>query len=275
MRKTSLVSAVTLLSLMIFGAAGGTSAAGAQGSWAAAGFAGPARDTGARHGGRGTGPAYTSRNWDGYITYDSSEGKDFNGVQATWTQPTVTCPKPSAWTVFWVGLDGWFDDTVEQGGTSARCVDGVPQYMAWWEMYPTNAITTVFSINPGDKMSASVVYESSTKTFEITVTDLTSGQNLKKDKVCASGLTCDRSSADVITEDVGKFGSDKFFPLADYGSMKYNGVSITDVHDNIGGISDSNWSDGSVTEESGGVTYATVSGLNTAGNGFTTTWQHE
>jgi len=274
MGRTSLLATAVLLSLMTFGAAGGTFTANAQGV-AGAGFAGPTRDTGALHGGRGTSPAYTSRNWDGYITYDSSEGKDFDVVQATWIQPPVTCPKPSAWTVFWVGLDGWYDDTVEQGGTSAQCVDGVPQYMAWWEMYPTNAITTVFSISPGDKISASVVYESSAKTFEITVTDLTTGKYLSKDKACASDVTCDRSSADVISEDVGHFGSGTFFPLADYGTMKYKDVSVTDVNDNIGGISDSNWSNGSVTEESGGVTYATVSGLNPSGNGFNTTWQHK
>jgi hypothetical protein len=274
MKKMRLLATVLLLSLITFGAAGATSAAGAQGS-RLTGFAGPARDTGALHGAHGTGPAYMSRNWDGYITYDSSEGTDFDVVKAEWTQPTVTCPKPSAWTVFWVGLDGWYDDTVEQGGTSAQCVDGVPQYMAWWEMYPTNAITTVFSVNPGDKISASVVYEPSTQKFQITVTDLTTGQSLSKDKSCASDLTCSRSSADVITEDVGHFGSDSFFPLANYGTMKYKSASITDVSDNVGGISDSNWSHGSVTEESGGVTYATVSGLNSSGNGFETTWQHK
>lgn len=54
--------------------------------------------------------------------------------------------------MFWVGLDGWWDDTVEQGGTSARCVNGTPQYATWWEMYPTNAIQTVFSINAGDSI---------------------------------------------------------------------------------------------------------------------------
>ncbi len=273
MRKMSALATVTFLSLVTFSAVG-TSAAGARGA-TTPGFAGPARGTGVLYAGRGTGPAFTSRNWDGYVTYDSNEGKDFDAVQATWTQPTVTCPKASAWTVFWVGLDGWFDSTVEQGGTSAQCIDGIPQYMAWWEMYPTNAITTAFSVSPGDKISASVVYESAAKKFEITVMDLTSGKHLSKDKTCASSLTCERSSADVITEDVGHFGSGTFFPLADYGTMKYNDVSATDLKGHVGGISDPKWSEGLVTEQSGGVTYATVSGLSSSGNGFKTTWRHK
>jgi hypothetical protein len=80
------------------------------------------------------------------------EGTDLDVVRAKWTQRAVTCPTANAWAVFWVGLDGWWDDTVEQGGTSARCVNGTPQYATWWEMYPTNAIQTVFSINAGDSI---------------------------------------------------------------------------------------------------------------------------
>ena len=103
---------------------------------------------------------FTSRNWDGYVTYSSSHTTDFNKVRATWIQPVVRCEAAQAWTVFWVGLDGWYSDTVEQGGSSAYCssAQATPEYSIWWEMYPTNSIQTVLTINPGDHITASVTY---------------------------------------------------------------------------------------------------------------------
>jgi hypothetical protein len=59
-------------------------------------------------------------------------------------------PQTNAWTLFWVGFDGWpsSDASVEQGGTSARCVNGVAQYSAFYEMWPTAAVTPMFSVSP-------------------------------------------------------------------------------------------------------------------------------
>ena len=237
-------------------------------------FAGPAHLTSVGPPVRGSSAQFTSRNWDGYITYVSSESTDFASVQATWVQPTVTCPKPNAWTVFWVGLDGWWNNTVEQGGTSAECIAGVPQYESWWEMYPTNAITTVFAISPGDQITASVTYLPSTTTFEIVVSDITSGQSFTRDEQCELNLTCGRSSADVIAEDVGRFGAGSFFPLADYHTMKFTHSSVTDDSANTGTMSNSNWLNAAVTEASRTVTYATVSPLNKTGSSFSATWKH-
>jgi hypothetical protein len=257
---------------LFLGAAAQPASHGPSSSSHLAGSAGPARET-HQMGVRGTSTQFTSRNWGGYITYDSKENTDFKAVEATWIQPTVSCPKTNAWTVFWVGLDGWWDDTVEQGGTSAECVDGVPQYTTWWEMYPTNAITTVFTIKPGDQITASVQYESPTSTYVITVTDNTSGKTFTEDEQCASGLTCDRSSADVIAEDVGKFNG-SYFPLADYGKVKFTDASVTNKKGVSGSLDDADWLSGAVTEASGSITYATVSALNGTGTGFSATWKH-
>ena len=78
----------------------------------------------------------------------------FTEVSADWTQKPVTCPRNDAWTLFWVGFDGWpsTDASVEQGGTSARCVNGVPHYSAFYEMWPTHAVTTVFAVQPDDQI---------------------------------------------------------------------------------------------------------------------------
>lgn len=242
------------------------------------GFADPAREKQTLPGLRSpsalaTGPTFTSRNWDGYVSYAGSAGAtEFNAVHGTWVQPTVSCPKPNAWTVFWVGLDGWFDNTVEQGGSSAQCVNGVPQYTTWWEMFPTNAIQTVFTISPGDTIDATVTFSATTRRYTITVRDVTSGRSFTQTPTCASNLTCARSSADWIAEDVGMFGGSGFFPLANYGTMRFGSSTATAVGGHRGPISDPSWQNSPVLEQSGGVTYATVSSLDRTGQSFSATF---
>lgn len=238
------------------------------------GIAGPARDRASGPMGLEGSTMFTSRNWAGYIGYLSSHGTDFKAVKATWTQPTVTCEKANAWTVFWVGLDGWWNDTVEQGGTSAQCVNGTPHYQTWWEMFPTNAIQTVFSINPGDTMTAGVTFQPATSTFVITVRDTTSGNSFTRREQCGSGIACDRSSADVVAEDVGHFPGSGYFPLADYQTTSFGSASITDSGGHAGSFTDAAWLRAAVTEQSSGVTYATASPLAKAGTSFRATWKH-
>lgn len=99
----------------------------------------------------------------------------------------------------------------------------------------------------------------------INVNDITSGQSLTRNEKCASNLTCDRSSADVIAEDVGMFGGSGFFPLADYQTMSFGGAKITNIKGQAGSFTNAAWLRGSVKETSGGVTYATVSPLSGGG----------
>lgn len=219
---------------------------------------------------------FTSRNWDGYITVPSPVKTDFNFIKATWVQPKVTCNAAQAWTVFWVGIDGWYDGTVEQGGSSAYCAKkgGTPEYDLWWEMFPTNSIQITKTAHAGDKITASVTYTPSTKVFKIVVQDLTSHVSFTKNEKCSSSTTCNRSSTDTITEDVGRFGSGNYFPLANYGTMGYTGINVKDVAGHSGSISATAWKNGAVTEKSGGITYATVSPLSAGGTAFKTTWKH-
>lgn len=256
------------------GAAGAVTPGG--GPAASAGYAGPA--VGVTEGPlMASGSSqFTSRNWDGYVTYDAARSTDFDHVSATWVQPTVICETNDAWTVFWVGLDGWFDGTVEQGGSSARCgtAGTVPTYKLWWEMYPTNAITTVLKISAGDTVHASVTYDPSTSAFVIHVKDETTGQGFTRKELCASGAVCARSSADVVAEDVGHFSGSTFFPLADYATMGYTAAHVVDTSGSAGSLSNPAWLNAAVTESSGGVTYATVSTLFDHGRAFDATWQH-
>jgi hypothetical protein len=143
------------------------------------------------------GPAQSSATWSGYVVAPSTPLTD---VSATWKVPPVACAKTTApqAAVFWVGLDGWYSKTVEQAGVEAYCSGTTAVYTAWWEMFPTNHITQVFSVRPRDSIVASVHYLNGI--FTITVKDITSGATSTVNARCASGTTCKRSSAEWIAE---------------------------------------------------------------------------
>jgi hypothetical protein len=53
----------------------------------------------------------TSTNWSGY----ASTGTTYNDVKGSWTQPTASCSSgQTAYSSFWVGIDGDTTNTVEQ-----------------------------------------------------------------------------------------------------------------------------------------------------------------
>jgi hypothetical protein len=103
--------------------------------------------------------AATSTNWSGYAAY----GATFSDVSGGWQQPRADCTSVAKNTValsaFWVGLDGYFSNTVEQTGTEADCVGTSPQYYAWYEFYPHRLFVlnqTRYPVSPTDKLSATV-----------------------------------------------------------------------------------------------------------------------
>jgi Peptidase A4 family len=143
------------------------------------------------------GSAGNSASWAGYVVTARSP---FTSVAAQWTVSTVSCLTSTSTqaAVQWVGFDGWYDKTVEQGGTEAYCSGTTPVYSAWWEMYPTNQITEVFSVRPGDVVTASVTYVN--RVFRIVVHDLATGTSLTIAQPCKATATCSRSSAEWIVE---------------------------------------------------------------------------
>lgn len=162
-------------------------------------------------------------NWSGYAAISDSP---FVSVQATFVQPTVTCPVAGAWTLFWIGFDGFSNGTVEQAGSAAYCADGQnapPVYYAWWEMWPTNyAQVMPLPVKPSDKIHAKVSYLTRKGKYVLRVTNMTTHQQYTRLAACARGLTCARQSADWIVErPVLADGS--LTPLADWGTMKLKG----------------------------------------------------
>jgi hypothetical protein len=173
------------------------------------------------HGGRTTDE---STNWSGYAATGANGA--FSSVSASWKEPTATCSSRSAqYASFWVGLDGFSSDSVEQTGTDSDCSGRSPDYYGWYEMFPADPVNFSNKVSPGDSFTASGTV-SGTETYTLVLKDVTKGwtQTITKNQ---SGL--DRSSAEVITE--APSSESGVLPLANFGTVSYsastaNGTSL-------------------------------------------------
>jgi hypothetical protein len=149
-----------------------------------------------------------STNWSGY----ANTGSGFTKVVGDWTEPKGTCGSVTSLAAFWVGIDGYSSQSVEQDGTLIQCVGGSATYYSWWEMYPSNAVQVVStSVVPGDKIVASVVRSGTSYTLK--VTDSThSAASFTTTQTCSS---CANSSAEWIAE--APSGSAGVYPLTNFG----------------------------------------------------------
>ncbi len=157
----------------------------------------------------------TSTNWSGY----AATGRTFTSVASSWTEPTGTCSSGNQYSSFWVGLDGYNSNSVEQTGTDVDCSGRTAQYYAWYEMYPNPSYEINHTVRPGDKISASVTY-SGTNSYTLKLADSTQGWTFTTTK-SLSGAP--RSSAEVITEAPCCTTSGGTLPLADFGKVSYTG----------------------------------------------------
>ena len=172
----------------------------------------------------GTRAEAQSTNWSGYAVTGANGA--YKSVSASWKEPTVTCSSRTAqYAAFWVGLDGYASDSVEQTGTDSDCNGKTPTYYGWYEMYPAYPVNFSNPVSPGDSFTASVTF-SGTETYTLVLKDLTKGwtQTITKNQ---SGL--DRSSAEVITE--APSSESGVLPLADFHTISYsasaaNGTSL-------------------------------------------------
>lgn len=132
----------------------------------------------------------TSSNWFGYNQGTLSQGDElFHSISAEWTVPTAT--QHTAGQVEdsadWIGIGGGCvdsgcdatDETLIQTGTEQDVSSsGAASYDAWYEVIPAPEIETSMTINPGDRMSATIsqVVDDS-NVWTITLHDLTNGQS--------------------------------------------------------------------------------------------------
>jgi hypothetical protein len=153
----------------------------------------------------------TSTNWSGY----AATGSTYTSVSASWVQPTGSCTSATRYSSFWVGLDGYSSNSVEQDGTDTDCSSGRPVYYGWYEMYPKPSFSFGSTVKAGDTMSASVTYTGS-NAYKLVLSDATQGWSVSTTKTLSGAP---RSSAEVIIEAPCCTGSGGILPLANFGTV--------------------------------------------------------
>ena len=198
----------------------------------------------------------TSTNWSGYAV----TGSRFTSVSSSWTEPTATC-SGTAYSSFWVGLDGDTSNTVEQTGTDADCSGSTPQYYAWYEMYPKFPVNLRGTVRPGDHLSASVTTDGSGR-FTLTITDSTQGwTNTTNARLKSAKL----ASAEVIAEAPSSSGG--VLPLANFGTVSFSGAKA-----NGSLLTSSTPHLDPITMQSGSTVKAQPGSINNGA--FSVTWKH-
>jgi hypothetical protein len=208
-----------------------------------------------------------STNWSGYAAYAAK----YSRVHATWTQPAATCPVAQhQYASFWVGLDGYTSNSVEQLGTDSDCV-GVnhPVYYAWYEMYPAGSVqlsSTTYPVHVGDSLTAFV--KAAKATFTLSLTNNTAHWTFTTTQTSA---TAQKSSAEWVAEAPASCTSSgcTLLPLANFGTIKFTATTATS-----GGVSGpitAYTNDEIVMVTSGGTVKAQPTAVN---KGFSDTWHH-
>jgi peptidase A4-like protein len=198
----------------------------------------------------------TSSNWSGYSAINGR----YTSVSANWTQPTAHCTSATTYSSFWVGLDGYGSNTVEQTGSSADCSGGTPRYYAWYEMYPKFPVNFSLGIRAGDSMSARVTTDGSGN-FTLTIKDNRSGQGF---------TTTQRSpraqlrSAEAIAEAPSSSGG--VLPLTNFGTVSFSSTTVN-------GQPIGNFKPDRIDMVSGSTLKAQTSALS-GGTNFGVTWKH-
>jgi hypothetical protein len=217
-----------------------------------------------------------SSNWGGYATTNDT----FQTASSSWIQPTVNCAPThggflgigathTAYSSFWVGLDGYTSSSVEQTGTDSDCGSaGNPIYYAWYEMYPASSVQLPNPVSPGDSMTA-MVMSSDASHFQLQLKDNTKGWT---SNVPETGGSYARSSAEFVAEAPSQcfllFCSE--LPLADFSPVSFSSATVGDTAGHVGGIGA--FSNAQMTMVSNGQLLATPGPLSTDGKSFTVNW---
>jgi len=231
--------------------------------------------------GRSSDSSWSSTDWCGYAV-TASQGA-VTKVQGSWIVPAVTGTS-TAYSSFWVGIDGFNSGTVEQIGTDSDISRGIPTYYAWFEFYPSPMYQiTSLAIHPGNVMSATVTYSGTARgffgrvntVFTVTITDGRTGRSFTTTGTVSNAAM---SSAEWIAE--APSSSRGVLPLANFGTISFglDNTAVTGTcYATVSGVNGQISSFGSAVQQitmvtSRGVTKASPSALSTDGTSFSAEW---
>jgi hypothetical protein len=171
-------------------------------------------------GGGGQNSVVTSSNWAGYVATGSNG--TFTSVSSNWTEPVGHCNGAGGkYAAFWVGIDGYTSQTVEQIGSEVDCSGFLPRYYAWYEVYPGVAVNFTNPVSPGDQFTGTVTY-TAPSTFNLVIKDNTKGWTQSKSATLANAA---RSSAEAIAEAPCCTAGGGILPLTDFGTVSFNSAT--------------------------------------------------
>jgi Peptidase A4 family len=198
----------------------------------------------------------TSTNWSGYAV----TGGTYRTVTSSWVQPAVKC-SGTAYSSFWVGIDGDTSNSVEQTGTEADCNGNTPVYSSWYEMYPKYPVNYRDTVAPGDHFTGTVSTDGRGN-FTLTLSNTTRGWTESVTKKLRGAAL---ASAEVIAE--APSSSSGVLPLANFGTASFSGSQV-----NGSTLTSSTPGIDPITMQSGSTVKAQPSSI--SNGAFSVTWRH-
>ena len=213
----------------------------------------------------------TSNNWSGYAVQPA---QPLTEVVGSWVQPAATCGQSTERTLsaFWIGFDGYKNETVEQIGTQAKCGDGAAAYIGWWQMYPAPVgflSMTTYPVQPGDTLTASVIRSGtsyalslqSSEGWTFSTTQTGDAANASAEWIASSPKLCPTC---------------QFADLTDFGTVTFSGARAADgaALRSIGSFPRAGGPQVITMLGSGDITRAQPGALTANGKGFSDTWVH-
>ncbi len=129
-------------------------------------------------------------NWAGYVVASDLQNPQstVTSVSASWTVPKVVTSFQDEFSAIWIGIGGFFDNSLIQTGTEQDSIQGQSEYSAWLELLPQTSMTIdTITVSPGDQMSASIILvDPIIDEWTIDIRDLTTNQEYSNNFVYPS-----------------------------------------------------------------------------------------
>jgi hypothetical protein len=169
--------------------------------------------------------AANDSNWAGYIIASDLQDPQptVTSVSASWTVPTVTSSsQEDMFAAVWIGIGGYFDESLIQVGTEQDSIGGQGEYSVWYELLPDFSYTLdTIIISPGDKINASTQLVNPNTDKSIHIEDVTTGQAFQNDFIYASS----QLSAEWIVE--RPLAGRRLETLTDIGTVSFTNCQAT------------------------------------------------
>jgi hypothetical protein len=172
--------------------------------------------------GRAAGATVTSSNWCGAAV----TGTGFTSVVGTWTVPKLTLRSGQSSSsepalAQWVGIDGFSNSALIQGGTLSEIVGSSQENFAWTEMLPAALRQITLTVDTGDSITTNVTMTSTTS-GTVSIINNTRGTSVVG--TVSGGTRLSGASAEWILEDFESGSS--LVPFAGFPTSTFTGSAV-------------------------------------------------